>query len=297
MRTKRFVVLAILLAPMTVGGAAHFTSPYAASARDAVRDSTGCLETLKAGDSVSAIVTMSVRPQDGKVALPSDFEGLFVQEFRSRLKVPHNLPLSVMIGWAPCDSTARHCGSGVLMLAARAYVVAHSTGTLSRIGVVDLSLTPEFSDSVRAALERVGDEKLSPFLNAADSVPLEISIGVQLHSDTVPPGRHLFRVTVPRYALPFTSADWPKNTMGPKYPSNAEMNGIGDTVIVTFTILPDGTVAPRSVDVRKGHYADFIRSVVERLLTTRYLPARIGSCAVATWQPQTFIFKTRSGFR
>lgn len=299
MRTKRYVVLVgILFVPMAVGGATRFTSTYAASLQGiAVRDTTGCLDTLRAGDSVSAVVTMSVRPQDSKVNLPSDFEGLFVQEFRSRLKVPHSLPLSVMMGWTPCDSATRRCVGGVLMLGARAYAVAHSTGTLSRIGVVDLSLTPAFSDSVRAALEWVSEEKLSPFFKAVDSIPLEISIGVQQHSDTVPPGRHLFRVTIPHYSLPFTNADLPKNTKGPKYPSKGASSGVGDTVTVTFAILPDGSVAPRSVDVQKGRYADFIRSVLDRLVTTRYLPARIGGCAVASWQAQTFVFVMGSGFR
>ncbi len=243
MRPKRLAMLAVLLAPVVAGATTHFSSGSTPSARrTVVRDTTGCLDTLHASDSVSAVVTMSVRPQDRKTTLPPDFEGLFVQEFRSRLKVPNNLSLSVMAGWAPCDSVSQRCVGGVLTLGSQAYLTAHPTGTLSRFGVIDFSLTP---------------------------------------------------VTIPHYKLPFTFAAWPKKAKGPKYPYIAETRGVGDSVAVTFTVLPDGTVAPQSVDVQAGNYMDFIRSVFDGLATMSYVPARIGSCPVATWTAQTFIFKMR----
>jgi hypothetical protein len=240
---------------------------------------------------MTALVKMSVRPQDKKTKLPADFEGLFVQEFRSRLKVPQNLPLSVMVGWTPCDTVSDRCVGGVMMFGSRAYATAQPTGTLSRITVVDFSLTPAFSDSVRTVLEHISREKLSPFLNRKDSIPLEMSIGIEQHSDTVPAARHLFRVTIPHYNLPFSYAQWPKDEKGPKYPFIAESRRVGDSVTVTFTTLPDGIVAPQSVDVQAGHYRDFIISVFDKLATVRYVPARIGSCSVATWAAQTFLFK------
>lgn len=290
----RVAALALLLAPIVAGAATHFTSMSSPAApRTVVRDTTNCLDTLHASDSVSAVVTMSVHPQDPKTKLPPDFEGLFVQEIGSRLKVQGSLPLGVMVGWNPCD-VSHDCVGGVLTFGSHAYATAHPTGELSRIGVIDFSLTPAFSDRVRTVLEGIGQEKMSPpFFDRKDSIPLKISIGVEQHFDTVPPHRRLFRVNLPHYDLPFTYAKWPKNAKGPKYPSIAETRGVGDSVAVTLTILANGTVAPQSVEVHSGRYIDFIRSVFDRLATARYLPAHVGGCPVATWGIQSFTFKTR----
>jgi hypothetical protein len=234
---------------------------------------------------------MSVNPQDPKAKLPRDFEGLFVQEVSSRLKVQGKLALGVMLGWRPC-SPNHDCVGGVLAFGSHAYATAHPTGALSRISVIDFTMTPPFSESVRAVLEKIGQEKMSPpFLDTSDSIPLRISIGVEQNFDTVPPYRRLFRVNLPHYNLPFTYAKWPKNAKGPKYPLVAEGSGIEDSVDLTLTILADGTVSPQSVDVHAGHYREFVQAVFERLATARYLPARVGSCAVATWGRQTFMFK------
>lgn len=293
MKPRRAAVLAVLLAPLVAGGATRVASRDSfAAGMTVARDTAGCLDTLQASDSVSAVVTMSVRTQNPKTKLPPDFEDLFVQEFRSRLTVPQNLPLSVMGGWRPCDSLRRGCVSGVLIVGSRAYLSVRPTGTLSRAGVIDFSLTPAFSDSVRVVLERISLEKMSPFFNGKDSIPVEISIEVEPNPDSVPRVRHLFRVTIPHYRLPFTFAASPRAVM-PHYPSLAQARGIDDSVAVTFTVLPDGTVAPQSVDVQAGNHIDFIRSVFEKLATTKYIPARIGSCPVATWTGQSFSFKLR----
>jgi hypothetical protein len=292
--TNRLVSVAILLAPIVAGAATRFTSASSpALSWTAVRDTTGCLDTLQASDSVSAVVTMSVRPQDPKTTLPRDFEGLFVQETKSRLRVPQTLLMVVMTGWNQCDSASR-CVGGVPMLGINAYAIAQPTGELSRIGVIDASLTPAFTDSVRKVFEKIGLEKMSPpFFDRKDSIPLKISIGVQQDSDSVPPHRRLFRVNLPHYNLPYTPADWTKTPKGPKYPSIAETRGIGDSVTVRFTILADGSVAARSVDVEAGRYINFIQSVFDWLGTVRYRPAHLGACPVASRASQSFMFKTR----
>ena len=291
----RVAALALFLAPIVAGAATHFTSTSSPVApRTVVRDTTSCLDTLHASDSISVVVTMSVRPQDAKTTLPPDFEGLFVQEISSRLKAPRSLLLGVMVGWNQCDSAGHRCKDGVLTFGSTAYATAHPTGALSRIVVIDPSLTPAFADSVRAVLERIGQEKMSPsFFNKTDSIPLRISIGIEQHSDTIPSHRHLFRVALPHYNLPFTLADWPKDAKAPKYPSIAETRRVGDSVAVTFTVLADGTVDPRSVDVRAGYYFDFVQSVFDHLATARYLPAYVGGCRVATRAGQSFTFKMR----
>lgn len=291
----RVATLALVLAPIVAGAATRFTSTSSSVAsRTVVRDTTLCLDTLHASDSVSAVVTMSVRSQDPKSALPRDFEGLFVQETKSRLKVPQTLSMVVMTAWNQCDSASHRCGDAVPMLGINAYAIAQPTGELSRIGVIDASLTPAFTDSVRKVLEKIGREKMSPpFFDRKDSIPLKISIGVQKDSDSVPLYRRLFRVNLPHYNLPYTPAEWTKSRNGPKYPSIAETRGISDSVTVRFTILADGSVAARSVDVEAGRYINFIQSVFDWLATVRYRPAHLGACPVASRASQSFTFKMR----
>jgi hypothetical protein len=294
MKSFKLLALSVLSAPLIAAGAMRFSEPDRPQpASGVVRDTVGCLDTLHASDSVNAVIKMSVRPQERKTKLPPDFEGLFVQEFRSRLKVPSNLPLSVMRGWAPCDSASHKCVGGVLMLGSQAYATIHRDGAVSRILVIDLALTPALADTVRVVLLRMANEKAVPFFNGPDSIPLDISIDVEQHPDTVPAWRHLFRTTIPHYGLQFTPAEWPKNAKGPKYPSIAERARVADSVTLTFAILSDGTVAPQSVDLQAGHYTDFIRSVFERMATMHYVPGRIGNCHVATWETQSFVFKIR----
>jgi hypothetical protein len=223
MKRKRIAALVVLLAPIVAGASSHFTSVNPPSDRHTTaRDSTPCLDTLHPSDSLPAIVTMSVRPQDKKTVLPPDFEGLFAQEFKARLRAPRNLSLSVMNEWTPCDSLTKRCESGLLGIHTRAYVTAHSNGTLSRMRVIDFSLIPAFADSVRGALDRLSKESVSPFLNGLDSLPLEISISANLHPDTVAAIRQLFRVTLPHYHLPITHAAWLRDSEKPIYPRIAE---------------------------------------------------------------------------
>jgi hypothetical protein len=294
MRRNRAAALAVLLAPIVAGAATQITlgDPPAAQ-RTVARDSTGCLDTLRASDSVSAVVKMSVEPQNKKTKLPADFEGMFAQEFKSRFKTPSSLPLSVMRGSAPCDTVQDTCASGLMVLGSRAYAFAHSDGSLSRIGVVDLSLTPVFADSVRSVLLKLSNEHLIPFFASPESIPIEILIGVEQHADTVPRERQLFRVVIPRYRLQFTQPVHSKIER-PRYPRNAVAAGVGDTLVFTFTILPNGRVAPGSVDYHGGHYRDFVRPVLESIERSIFTPARIGECRVATWVSQQFVFAMRN---
>jgi hypothetical protein len=250
-----------------------------------------CLDTMRATDSVSAVVKMSVRPLDPRLKMPRDLEGFFVQEFRSRLKRPTVLALSVMRGWEPCDKRGTRCSSGALMFGVRGYVTAHNDGKLSRISLVDISQTPAFVDSVKSALEAMTRDLAGPNPGDSDSIPLRFAIELEQHADSVPAHRKLFLIAVPHYNLPFTLADYPKNGKPPAYPKAAELRGVEDTVTVTFTVLDNGSVAPESVDLEKFHYREFIEAVFTSLSTTIYRPARIGTCPVASWEIQSFQFK------
>jgi hypothetical protein len=291
LRTVSLTAAVVLLCTATITQRFSAVESSVADSRS-VRDTVNCLDTLTVRDSILALVKMSVKPQEKKVTLPPDFEGYFVQEFRSLIKIPSVLPLAVMTGWSPCDSASRKCaGGGVMMLGSTAYVTAHPTGTLSRIIVIDVGLTPAFTDSVGAVLKKMGAELRVPYFNGPDSIPLTVTIDIERRPDTVPKVRQLFLAKLLHYPGTFTNAEWPKNAKGPRYPRNAEMAGVEDSVALSFTVLRDGSVAPQSVDVLASHYTDFIVSVFDRLATMHYTPARIGICPVASRVSQRFQFR------
>lgn len=264
--------------------------PNLASAQHTGTDTVNCLERLRATDSVSAVVQMSVRPQDQKAKLPPDFEGLFVQEFKARLKVPGILPLTVMQGLAPCDTVQGICAGGAMVLGSKAYATAHQNGTLSGVSIVDRSLTPVFSDSVKSVLIDMSNQHLIPFFQSSASIPIEVTIGAEEKADTIPRERWLFYVLLPRYRLPFRHANWSAQSKPPRYPFRAELAGIGDTLDFTFTVLPNGKVAAASLDLLIGRYRDFVEPVLISLARSTFTPAQIGECRVAERVKRRFIF-------
>lgn len=285
---------AVALTPL-VFAAACATNPHArnkvASARRSAADSIGCLDTLHAADSISTIIKMTVAPQDPKVVLPRDFENLFVEEFRVHFKVPANLPLSVVMGSEPCDSLGSRCVGGVLSVGAVAYATAHNDGKLSRIEVVDAALTPRFADSVNSALESMAREELVPPMGDVDSIPVILRIVTEEEPDTVPAVRHVFKAKVPRYDWPFSYASMPAAGVDAKYPFTARLTGVEDSVTLAFTVESDGTIAAESIELVSANYRDFVTSVLDALGRTRYHPAHLGDCAVATRMKQRFLFK------
>jgi TonB family protein len=254
-------------------------------------DSAGCLDTLHAADSVSMIVKMTVASVDPKVALPRDFEDLFVQEFRSRFRLPSKLPLSVVMGSEPCDSLGSRCVGGILSVGAVAYATVRNDGKLSDIAVVDVTLTPRFADSVRSALQSMSRAELVPPIGDVDPIPVILQIGPEEKPDTVPSVRHVFKAKVPRYDWPFRYASMPAVGVDAKYPFAARLAGVEDSVTIAFTVDADGTIAAQSLELVSANYLDFVRSVVDALGRTRYHPAHLGDCAVATRMKQRFLFK------
>jgi len=293
MKHARLMAMSVLIAPIIAGAMRSGELPEPQPVSQPARDTVGCLDTLHTSDSINVIVTMSVKPQDRKVALPPDFEGLFAQEFRLRLKVPGNLPLSVMQGWGFCDSREDKCSGGAPIIGTHAFATAHPDGTLSRIATIDFALVPALSESVRTALEVLSNDKTVPSVAGSDSLPLEMFILVDEKADTIPIFRHLFRARIPHYSGKYTAAQWPKNARGPRYPMIAERARAEDSVAMNFTIRSDGTVIPETLEIRSAHYRDFIRAVFDRMTTIRYVPARIGSCPVPSWVSQNFIFSMR----
>ena len=254
------------------------------------RLNVGCLDTLHATDSVWRVVKLTVTPQDTTQKLPRDFEAFFAQEFRRRFRVPNRLPLSLVMGTSPCDSVGMRCYGGYLDLAATAYATAHYDGVLSDIQVVDVALIPALADSVEATLKGMNKEKTVP-TSSEDSIPLIIRLETEENPDTVPDLRHVFRAKVPHYAIPFRYPSMPAAGVEPRYPFNARVAGVGDSVTIAFTVDAEGRIALQSVELVRATYADFVSSVLDALQRTRYHPARLGDCPVSTRTSQRFLFK------
>jgi TonB family protein len=237
------------------------------------------------------IVKMSVASLDPKVELPKDFENLFVQEFRSHFRMPARLPLNVVKGAEPCDSLGSRCSGGILGLGAIAYATARNDGKLSDIQVVDIALTPLFADSVNSTLRWMSRTEMGPPVGDYDSIPLIIRIEPEEAPDSVPAIRRVFSAKIPRYDSPFTYAAMPAAGVNADYPFAAQLAGVQDSVTLAFTVDADGAIATESFELVSANYRDFVTSVVDALGRTRYHPAHLGDCAVATRMKQRFLFK------
>ena len=216
---------------------------------------------------------------DPKTRLPPDFEGLFAEEFRWRFKAPSRLPLSVVMGSEPCDSLGSRCAGGVLTVGAVAYATAHNNGKLSDIAVADVTLTPGLADSVNSALQSMSRDAVSPRTGEVEAISLRIEMVTEEEPDTVP-------------TAPFRYASMPVAGVDAKYPFTARLAGVEDSVTLAFTVQSDGTIAPGSIELVSANYRDFVFSVLEALRETRYHPAHLGDCAVATRMKQRFLFKS-----
>ena len=234
---------------------------------------------------------MAVTAVDSMAKLPPDFEGLFVEEFRSHFKLPAHLPLSVVMGLPPCDSLGLRCASASLNVGAVAYATAHNDGKLSDIEVTDVALTPTLADSVAFALRAMSRLQTAPLSGDVESVPLVIRISLDDHADSIPAARRVFKAKVPRYDLPFRYATMPAAGVDAKYPFNARLAGVGDSVMIAFTVDADGTIVNGSLELIRATYRDFVSSVLDALSKTHYHPAYLGDCPVATRMTQRFFFK------
>jgi TonB family protein len=259
---------------------------------DVRADAIGCLDTLHASDTVETIVKMTAASQDPKIALPRNFENFFAEGFHARFKAPTKLPLSVVIGGEPCDSLGSRCAGGILNVGAVAYVTAHANGSLVVTNIVDETLTEDFANNIRSALEAMSKNRDVPWLESKDSIPLMLTFVPDDQPDTVPATRYVFKAKIPRYDLPFTYAMMPSAGIVPTYPMRAAIAGIEDSVVLAFTVRANGSIASESMDFVSGNYREFVLSAADALNDARYHPAHLGDCAVATRIKQRFVFKS-----
>ena len=133
--------------------------------------------------------------------------------------------------------------------------------------------------------------KLVPPMGDIESISLRVQIEQEQEADTVPASRLVFKAQVPRYDLPFTYASMPAAGVDAKYPFTARLAGVEDSVTVAFTVASDGAIDSQSIELVSATYRDFVLSVLNALGRTRYHPAHLGDCAVATRMKQRFMFK------
>jgi len=98
---------------------------------------------------------MSVTPQDTAAQLPADFEGLFVQDFRSRFKPPSRLPLSVVVGSPPCDSLGSRCAGASLDVSAFTHRLFCSSVPIASTGPAKKPL-PLIAEAIRRTVRQFG---------------------------------------------------------------------------------------------------------------------------------------------
>jgi TonB family protein len=170
-------------------------------------------------------------------------------------------------------------------------VTAYNDGTLSDPAVVDVALTKRLNESVRSALQAMSRNQAVPWMGQTDSIPLVLTFAAEEQPDSVAAARYVFKAHVPRYDMPFSYAAMPLAGVAARYPVAARLAGVEDSVMLAFTVEADGTIAPESIDLVSASYRDFVSSVLEALGNTRYHPAHLGDCAVATRMKQRFVFK------
>jgi hypothetical protein len=283
--------LAVVVGIVTLALVACATNPHPKRPVPASERAAACLDTLKATDSISTVVKMSIESLDTGVVLPSDFEGLLVEEFRQAFKAPSLLPLSVVVGTPPCDPLGSRCAGASLNVAAVVYATAFNDGKLSDIAVVDASLTPSLADSIASALQSVSKAHAAPPIGDAELVHLVMQIGPEENPDTVPALRRILMSKVPHYDLPFRYAAAPATGIRAAYPFTARLAGVGDSVTIAFTVDAEGAVAPESMELVQARYRDFVSSVLGALSETHFHPAYLGDCPVATRMKQRFLFR------
>jgi len=279
-------VVLLLVAPITRVSSNRHTHPQL----HAVMDTVACSDTLHANDTIPAIVKIAVHHQDTTSTLPTNFEALFADEFQSRFKAPSQLPLITIDADQPCKGSV--CASASPLVRVDAYAMALQDGTMQKISVISPSLNTELADSVRSVLTAMSSERTVPFFESAVPLPIRIIVSTETAPDSVPPPRRLFRAKLPHYTAEYRQPSTVRKPVFPRYPRPAEMNGVGDALVFEFTILPDGKVAPESVDLVQYHHPEFVQALIDAFPKMVFEPAMLGSCKVPVWVTQKFDFKS-----
>src|ERR1041385_8123612 len=126
--------IAPLILLLFAAGVRSSGSRYLAHQNTAPSDTLMCADSLVPRDTIAGVVKISVRHQDTTAKLPSNFEGLFADEFQSRFKAPSQLPLITIDPDKPCKDSI--CSSASPVVRVDAYAMALQDGTMQKISVI-----------------------------------------------------------------------------------------------------------------------------------------------------------------
>ena len=152
------------------------------------------------------------------------------------------------------------------------------------VNAISPTLNSELADSVRSALLSMGRDKMVPFFAADQPLPIKVIVEAETAPDSVPTVRQLFRAKLPHYTVQFREA-WMSTGKLPHYSSRV----IPDTLDFEFTIMPDGRVAARTIDVLHYHNQDFLEWAVKALPKMDFKPATLGGCPAPQWAKQRYV--------
>jgi hypothetical protein len=186
---------------------------------------------------------------------------------------------------------------------ASAYTVVEFTrtkaGRVEKVELLATSLSPAFDRAVVDAVDSAGASGLPPLPRVSWSLHYRLDVALvpggrdTTSSSARPPGS--MRLLWLGTSIPmWNGATAPEVVAGstPLYPEAARRdNGVEDSLVVRFTIGPNGRVTPGTAVVLHGTYREFAESIGLWLRKKTYRPAAIGGCPVPSVALESFKFK------
>lgn len=267
------------------------------------RDSV-CASPPVPHDSVHVVVTAVAKVDstlDSRApALPADFLMYVVEAVRTHFTPPAEMTLGVLGSSMPGPPTTwmhedllhgpkpfQGPVSVPSALRVDAYFTLNAHGTPRDIRVGHSSLNLPLETGIASAIAAIVPDDYGMIPPNADGTR------IHLHVDAAPfdfkTEQPFFATWLPVFRMERPAAA-PGNAALPVYPSNARFAGIGDTVLTRFVIDRSGRAIPGSIDISRLHYRDFMDAVVPVILRTKFRPAVVDGCNVASAVGQAFVF-------
>lgn len=158
------------------------------------------------------------------------------------------------------------------------HLVLTSVGRVRSSQLLVATGVPRLDTALTALVARADSQQLipPPPSTRGDTATLDIAIGVAL--GYIPNSVLIGPLKVGVWAL---DASPQMRHLGPtRYPRDLRDRGIAGVVTVEYVIAPDGTADLGSVTVRSSPDPGFSRASFDIVKGSRFVPGRIGSCAV-----------------
>lgn len=241
-----------------------------------------------ATDSVTLVVSATLRPFEATESLPEGYARQFLTEYANRLILPN--PLAVPVYQGLDSSTAsrmQDSAAGTTSIRFLAGVrLAGSTGRALRL--MTSTLSPSLDSTFAGALQEMAGESAMPALPDGKQVEARLLI---LTDTVVPAGAvELFRMRSPRLVI---TAPTVARHVPPKYPPMLRSANIEGEVLVEFVIDERGALDAPSVRVLKMTHPEFLKAAMDVLPRFTFRPARAGACRVSYVVAVPMVFSLR----